>query len=145
MVLYHPFSSSGAFGSTFTFNFVAESTLDVIRMVLLSNTLYFKWKAFPSSVLAETIRRFVFLPCFTSTYFFFESSFLESSFLDLSFLDFLDFSAFFVSASSPEASVFSPAASSFSFFKSLASANKGRRVISCSKDLLLSGNRFFCS
>ena len=135
MVLYHPFSSSGAFGSTFTFNFVAESTLDVIRMVLLSNTLYFKWKAFPSSVLAETIRRFVFLPCFTSTYFF-----LESAFLDLSFLDFLDFSAFFISASA-----FTPAASSFSFFKSLASANKGRRVISCSKDLLLSGNRFFCS
>ena len=140
MVLYQAFSSSGAFGSTFTFNFVAESTLEVMRIVLLSNTLYFKWKAFPSSVLAETIRRFVFLPCFTSTYFFF-----ESSFLDLSFLDFLDFSAFFVSASSPEASVFSPAASSFSFFKSLASANKGRRVISCSKDLLLSGNRFFCS
>ena len=140
MVLYHPFSSSGAFGSTFTFNFVAESTLDVIRMVLLSTTLYFKWKAFPSSVLAETIRRFVFLPCFTSTYFF-----LESAFLDLSFLDFLDFSAFFISASSPEVSVFTPAASSFSFFKSLASANKGRSVISFSKDLLLSGNRFFCS
>ena len=46
-----------------SFNVVAVSTFEIMRMRLLSSFLYFKLNLRPSFVLALTINRLLFLPC----------------------------------------------------------------------------------
>ena len=65
MVLYQLLFSSGSFGVTSSFTVVAESTFDVIFILLLSMVLYFSLIIFPSFVFADTMSRLLFLPWFT--------------------------------------------------------------------------------
>ncbi|CUP33237.1 Uncharacterised protein [Segatella copri] len=60
--LYHFLSSSGSLASTESFTFMAVSTFEMILIWLLSTFLYLSGNTLPSSVLAFTISRLVFLP-----------------------------------------------------------------------------------
>ena len=65
MVLYQPWFSSGSFGSTVSFTLVAVSTFEMSFIWLAFTFLYFSFITFPSSVLAVTMSRLLFLPWFT--------------------------------------------------------------------------------
>ena len=64
-VRYQTLFSSGCLGNMVILSLRAESTLLLIRMLFWSILRYFNLNVLPSGVLAETMRRLLFLPWFT--------------------------------------------------------------------------------